>query len=601
MKDNNKRNSDHQHFTRSKRQEEIDRNRGEYQGVSNINAPNRRDNRSSLRGRKEYSVLPLSNTPLYGIDEPDLREDMNPSDLPFAEMANFCSGSGERVSGASVYNVASGGILPPNTPYVATVENNLNRDLGATRMQSNVQGPSVQQMETNQNVGLDPNTMNFMKELIVNTQKTMMADIISDLTKSFKDTLKVETQKIVQQVTENQNPKPTSQGQGFGNPSTYRLDYREPRLNSSEGQPIDNDFYPRQVQPPQNTNFINFRLPEAPNQLPTQPNINTPHNPNPNQQPPYQGAQNHARQYDHDRPQNQDRPYNHNHPPEQDRPLNHGRPNLPPPYGNIQYYQNPNKVLLDKWGFRFNGSNMSVEDFLFRIECKQQTSNITWPEVYNNLNNILSEPVETWYWTYRKNNPNADYELFKLSLSERYPSKDSDVDRWRKLINRKQKNGETFDDFVDDIERIYYRMTDRPTPMQLISVIRDNVSPEISQYIGLARINSLVGIKTLAREAEKLVEKLNPASKQSTKPFKRNINEVSSEEFCPTDDDHIFIEAFSGPKKDFKVFQCKKCKQKFRVNEETREEKRIYCYGCGKEGVIVSNCPVCTENHKTPE
>lgn len=261
--------------------------------------------------------------------------------------------------------------------------------------------------------------------------------------------------------------------------------------------------------------------------------------------------------------------------------------------------QNINRTPLDKWGFQFNGTNMSVEDFLFRIECKQSSSNYSWEEIYNNMNNILSEPAENWYWNFRKNHPRANYASFKIALSERYPSKDNDIDSWRKLINRKMRFGESFDDFVDDIERIFYRMEDHPTVSQLINVIRDNATPDISTYIGLAQTNSLAGIKHLGREAEKLVNKLNA---NKSKVFKKNLHEVSNTGSCDTDDDHIlFIEAFTSPRKEYKIFQCKRCKQKFRVNEETQEEKRVYCYGCGKEGVIRSNCSVCAENRKTSE
>lgn len=236
---------------------------------------------------------------------------------------------------------------------------------------------------------------------------------------------------------------------------------------------------------------------------------------------------------------------------------------------------------------------MTVEDFLFRVECKQASSNYTWPEVYNNLNNVLSEPVESWYWSFRRNYPLADYESFKLQLSERYPSRENDIDLWRKLVNRKQRASESFDDFADDVEKIYYRMEERPTLAQLIELIRDNVTPEIAAYIGLARTNSLAGIKHLGRQSEKLVEKLNP---NKNRLVKRNVHEVSTHEYCSSEEDHVFIEAFTPHKKDYKVYQCKKCSQKFRVNEETQEEKIIYCYGCGKEGVIVTNCPTCTGN-----
>lgn len=527
-KASNKSTVDHNIFIRRKRNEEADKLRNTDIEIPLEGFPSRKDNRESLRGRRDLTVLPLSNTPLFGIDEQeenDLSSNSNLHESSHNEMQDFNSGAGE----------ARGNIIPSiiNPPIfmetqVPTGASNNDR----VQIQSNVRLNDV----TGRTVSaMDPNMMSIVKEVIVNTQKDMMADIVANLTNTFRETLQLEAAKIVSQVGNNLSQPPharpaTSQP---GDESCYRLEYREPRFYQNE-------------------------LHSA--------NDSRPQRPNRDQQPPV---------------------INQNGPPPNDQ--------IPPQNNfNIPNYQiNNNRTPLDKWGFQFNGTNMSVEDFLFRVECKQMNSNYTWQEVYSNLNSVLSDPVESWYWNFRKNHPRADYNSFKLALSERYPSRDNDIDLWRKLINRRQRPGEAFDDFVDDVEKIYYKIEDRPTIPQLIDLIRGNVTPDISTYIGLARTNSLAGIKHLAREAEKLVDKLNP---HKNRIMRKNVQEVSANDCCPNEDDHVFIEAFTPHKRDYKVYQCKRCSQKFRVNEETQEEKRIYGYGCGKEGVIVTNCPTCTEN-----
>lgn len=575
MPNTNKRNSEHQHYTRARRNEQVDKNRQEYREESKVQIPRRRESRESLKGRRELSVLPLSNTPLYGFEDPETETNMD--DHPFAELRDF-STSGERMSARSLENLASG-ILPPNAPYVETVENNLNRNLGAPRkepiqIQNNIPIPNVEVNSRVNKPSVDANTMSLMRELIKDSQKEMM----DELTNTFREALRVETQKIARQfseTSEKQRNVTNPPNYTIEEPPSYRLEYREPRQITNQTHPNQGHHgtsHSNPYQPPLSNN--DFPSYNRSNDRPSQ--RNQYNFPNANSQP-----------------QQPEASAGYHHP-------NAGPRELPPQPNNGYNHHNVDRIQLDKWGFQFNGSNMSVDDFLFRIECKQATSTYTWHEVYCNLNNLLSDPAENWYWNFRKFNPNSDYNTFRLALTERYPSRDTDVDLWRKLINRKQQPDEAFDDFVDEVERIYYRMNDRPTEIQLISVIRDNVSSEISQYIGLARTNSLTGIKYIAREAEKLVEKLNtPASK--SKFFKKNVNEVTVPDSCPNEEDHVFVEAFTAPKREYRIFKCKKCSQKFRVNEETNEEKRVYCYGCGKEGVIISKCPTCSENRKNSE
>lgn len=535
-----------QYFSRTtKRNEELDKNRAEPLGNATVEPPNRRSNRETLKGRRDLTVLPHSKTPLFGFEDEtdtggtDFRTMPNSQDLQ-----NFNSGVGDAHAGEMMTGADF------TTPGWNIGLNNLNTQGPPHREIPSQTNPPEGQF-SNQHVNipssLDPTTANLVKDLIVKVQKETMSDMMKNLTNVFKETLRIETQAIMRQVTSSSSsagPQPNGADDAglAGDQSQFRLGYRDPVNNQ--------------------------------NQFDQNPNLH---------------EQN--RNYFQGRPQNayfEDPRVN---------VRNHYQPNAE--QANHAPYNFPQRVQLDKWGFQFNGSNMSVEDFLFRVECKQNTSNYSWAEVYSDFNNLLSGPAEHWYWNFRKNRPQADYNAFKLALAERYPSKESDIDLWRKLMYRKQKPGESFDDFVDDIERIYYKMGDQPTNQQLISVIRGNVSSDIATYIGLNRTNSMVALKHMAREAEKLATKLNPG--QRNKSYSKHVSEVSEPDFCENPEDHIFVEAFSAQRREYKIFQCKRCSQKFRVDEESKEEKRIYCYGCGKEGVIKSNCPVCSENRRISE
>lgn len=548
------------HQTRStKRNQELDKNRGEILGDPTVDILPRRKSRDSLRGRKDSTVLPLSNTPLYGIDDPE------PRDIDYTIMAqeqldinNFNTGNGDTNANEIVSTMD---IATSSMP----LRNNVNSNTGATRKQ-NSQIPSTFHLPpyleaasnhsmTNTLSGLDPATAHHVKELVINVQKETMAEMMKNLTDVFKETLRLETENILKGVTSNNN-----------NNSNYNSHRRNSNVE------ISNNVNPFNIpttnaRPGDRSIFrLGYREPRA--------------HQNPSQHQPQNNAQPQHHQHNRSQVNSQNNSQNFHHQP-------------------YNYYPQRALVQLDKWGLTFNGTNMHVEDFLYRVELKQSSSNYTWAEIYDNFNTILTQPAEEFWWDFRKKYPQADYRSFKIALAERFPPKYSDIDLWRKLINRKQKSGESFDELVDDMERIYYQMVDPPTNQQLISVIRDNVSPDISAYIGLNRTDSIVALKYMAREAEKLVLKLHAG--QRSKPFYRYVSEVSEPESCKNAEDHVFVEAFNCQRKEYKVFQCKRCSQKFRVDEESKEEKRIYCYGCGKDGVIKSNCPKCSENRVVSE
>lgn len=219
----------HQYYTRRRRFEENDRLRETEEPPFAGFIP-RRSNRDTLRDRRDSTVLPMSKTPLYGIDEAsetNLASNSNPQS--HNEMQNFATGAGE----------AHGNITPaPGQSRVGSpIPKGINRQTGGipknrAHIQSNdlIQGPT-----NNPPTGLDQNTMSLVKD--------MMTDMMAQMTATFKETLQLEAVKIARQVGNSSNQslpsKPTPQA---GDQSSYRLDYREPQNHQNEARSGTNQF-----------------------------------------------------------------------------------------------------------------------------------------------------------------------------------------------------------------------------------------------------------------------------------------------------------------------------------------------------------------------
>lgn len=86
-----------------------------------------------------------------------------------------------------------------------------------------------------------------------------------------------------------------------------------------------------------------------------------------------------------------------------------------------------------KWGIKFDSRNMSVDDFLFRLERLKVCYNASWDEILLNFHHFVSGPVENWYWVYLKSNPAVTWMTLRLALVEQYRSLETDSELSRKL------------------------------------------------------------------------------------------------------------------------------------------------------------------------
>ncbi|KAI8118538.1 hypothetical protein CVS40_9881 [Lucilia cuprina] len=64
-----------------------------------------------------------------------------------------------------------------------------------------------------------------------------------------------------------------------------------------------------------------------------------------------------------------------------------------------QNYSQINRNHLEKWGFKFDGTNKSftVEDFVFRVEVLKNDYNCPWDMVMNGFHHLVTGAASTWF------------------------------------------------------------------------------------------------------------------------------------------------------------------------------------------------------------
>lgn len=258
------------------------------------------------------------------------------------------------------------------------------------------------------------------------------------------------------------------------------------------------------------------------------------------------------------------------------------------------------EVRLDKWNIKYDGNNMSAEDFIFQIEILREGSPYSWNEVYLNLSQVLTGSMTMFFLRYRKMYPNHGWMQFKESLSNLYGSLDTDITIYSKMAARKQGPLEPFNSFYADIMQLNMKMQNKKSNEELISIIKNNCIFRIGKELLNFPNASMSEIVNKCRQVEDFYKKNTLTAK---KRFVHELEEFSSDNEDPT------VEALQIKKNkynDMSTIQCLECgayghKRVACPNKPRDVRQKYFCYRCGLEGYTFYTCIRCNsvpENFK---
>lgn len=104
--------------------------------------------------------------------------------------------------------------------------------------------------------------------------------------------------------------------------------------------------------------------------------------------------------------------------------------NLPPNQLQNRQSMEAEKVRVDRFGLRFDGNerNMSIEDFIFRLEYLQSRYRIPWMEIVRDFHILMTGSASNWYWLYINNNPEAGWVDLRQALMQHYRTRRSHLE-----------------------------------------------------------------------------------------------------------------------------------------------------------------------------
>lgn len=276
-------------------------------------------------------------------------------------------------------------------------------------------------------------------------------------------------------------------------------------------------------------------------------------------------------------------------------------PNLAyvPPKNDSMTKQVPNGEYrgsrVEKFGIRFDGSprGIRVQDFIFRLAHLQQQYHIPWQEIYADFYTLVSGAAYEWWWLQIQTGLVKDWPSLRNALIARYDTPKNNFELMKDIVERKQRPGESINEFIDDIHLLRSRLLEPVTEYDILGITKNNLRGDLARMVYPMTISSLEQLRVSCNEIERKFPRRD-VKPPSQIPFRgsRNISEVlmDEESYDPPEElgQDVDVEAISVT---IECWNCRKTGHGFR--DCLALERNVFCYKCGHANTIYPKCPKC--------
>jgi len=251
--------------------------------------------------------------------------------------------------------------------------------------------------------------------------------------------------------------------------------------------------------------------------------------------------------------------------------------------------------IISRWPVRFKGTSndkLTIQEFLYRISALT-TSDLQgdYQLLCNHISILLEDKASNWFWRYHAEvRGQVSWMNLCEGLVEEFKDRRTDEDVLDKIRARKQKSGERFDAFYDDVLRLNDRMVQRLSTFDLLPIIKRNLHPDLRKDLLYLPIHTMSQLREYVSKREIFDEDVAKVSSRS-QTSSRHVAEIVDSDLEPQ-----AIEAFSANRVPFKCWNCNG--ENHRWDDCPSEIRNRFCYGCGQPDVVKPKCPKCSGNSK---
>lgn len=249
---------------------------------------------------------------------------------------------------------------------------------------------------------------------------------------------------------------------------------------------------------------------------------------------------------------------------------------------------------IHQWSLRFDGGpdSLDAEDFLFRVERQAELYEVSQGALVIGFGELLRGRAEQWYWTFQRQYGNITWLDLTTAFLRRFsPHRETDYALRSKIEARKQRSGEPFQNFCQDIEALASRLTIRMPQAELVEILQRNMHMNLRKALWRERVHYVDELIRICTDYERLCKE------EEAQHRRYRVHEVAYE----TDNQINGFgrsEQVEGIRRAEDLTICFNCKEMGHRHPQCRvPQNHIFCVWCGADGVLSGNCRNCAENY----
>lgn len=193
---------------------------------------------------------------------------------------------------------------------------------------------------------------------------------------------------------------------------------------------------------------------------------------------------------------------------------------------------------------------------------------------------------------------------------------DYEFSLWDEIRRRTQGSQEKVISFVVAMQNLFNKLPEAPTEATKIQLLRRNLLPYLQGRLATQNISSVQELLRLSRSVEETELRLQrfvppPTNyRQLLEPElayhkpSYNVHALNTSESLsfveptaqtPADCDPVAVDVISSSREQNVCWNCGSPEHRFR---QCQQERKMFCYRCGKDKVTLKSCPTCSKNEQ---
>lgn len=256
---------------------------------------------------------------------------------------------------------------------------------------------------------------------------------------------------------------------------------------------------------------------------------------------------------------------------------------------------------IHQWSLRFGDEkeDLDADEFMFRVERQAQLHGVTERALSMGFGGLLVGRPLQWFWTFQRKYGDRPWPELRDEFVVRFGVHRGEADHEIRaaMEGRKQLWNEPFSHFCQDIEAMAVRLIHPIGEPELVALLRRNMQMELRKALWRIPTRDIRGMLQSCAEYEDMCKEERRMNNQRRM---HRVSEISDnpqfDEIQGQAEQYGYVEAVQASGGRSSLVICWNCHDIGHVFNECLQPRSVFCFSCGKSGVVRTDCPKCSGN-----